>query len=257
MRTATSPSLDRPARDRLAAAVRGGLSREVSLTELWAAADAAAHPPKGAADDDTVELVGWRIIELLEDVELSTEIPPVRDWLHRDEAGALRRLLLVLESDGRLIERVRRRIWSSRQILAAFGLALSVILLARSGWGWDVLPALLPGFLLSVLLHLAFAEVPFHFPSEPVPPSGPYGPTGPFASFEELAAVHHSITDPSRRAIPPAVGGRARRSHSPRRPPVKIGGIDHLPGWFIGSPLALLVQCLPEAEWETSVRLPA
>ena len=234
---------DRPARDRLAAAVRGFLAGD-----LWAFAfDEAIWEIRGGSADQTVQAVGDRLWHHYDDC---TDHPAA---LCREEWDYFQRLLLILESDAHLTETNVRR-WSATQAVAAFGLILTILCgwgtFVESGFEWPLLAAFVPGFVLSAAVHLVNREARRRGAAAG-PPDPLYGVVAPFASVAELAEVHRAAAFRKRR-FPPEVGERRIRARASEG----LLWVQTAWGWFVGTPLVLLWQCLPATDTTASVRLP-
>ncbi|MFH5804526.1 hypothetical protein [Alienimonas sp. DA493] len=238
-----SAAVDRPARDRLAAAVRAFLDGE-----LWAFAfDETIWEIRDATDDPTVQAVCDRLWYHYDDCDDHAAA------LSREEWNYFQRLLLILESDAHLIE-TRRRIWSPTQCLAALGVAITAAcvwgVVAEQGWGTLALAGFLPGYLLSVAIYFVNREAATRLMNarETAAPI-PYGAIAPFDSVAELADVHRATPRFRKRRFPPEVGERRIRARSS----AALIQFQMAISWFFGTPFVLLSQLFPAEDTASHV----
>ena len=243
---ASAPTIDRPARERLAADLRRFLAGECDLFNI-----SSADPPRSA--DSAVREVRWQILGLLDG-----NVCVVAD-VDRELWDALQRVLLVLDSDARLVHaRTRRRSWT--QAAAAGGLVLTAGSIGTAlflfGLHWALLAAFAPGTLFAWAVHRLNLNVRQRINARerrrtlPMP----YGPIWPFATFAELETTLRSVPDFRKRRFAPRPDG----------PELDDGRADRFwngclltissPWLLVVSPLVLLWQCFPATETRTSVR---
>ena len=247
MTTAPAPIVDRPARDRLAADLRRFLAGECDLFNM-----SSADPSRSA--DSAVREVRWQMLGLLdENVCVSAD-------LNRDAWNSVQRILLVLDSDARLIKtRTRHRSWT--QAAAAVGLVLTAGSIGTAlflfGPSWGLFAAFAPGALFAWAVHRLNLNIRQRINARgrrrtlPMP----YGPIWPFATFAELETTLRSVLDFRKRRFVPRSDG----------PEPDDGRADRLwngclltissPWLLVVTPLILLWQCFPATETRTSVRL--
>ena len=240
------PAVDRPARDRLA-----DLTRRFLDGELWAFAyDEAVHEVWDETDDPTVERVAALVWYHYDDC---TDHPAA---LSREQWDYFQRLLLILESDGRLEETTRRR-WRTSQAVAAAGLAVTAVvgwgIFEAVGFGEGLLVACVPGFAASVAAYALNRN-----------------------ADRRLHESRRVALDPLRERRPVRFGWKTWRRSGTRRRGFGNGGNPREVGerrirgaasellswvhvscsWFVAAPLVLLAQTLPHTETRHGVRLP-
>jgi hypothetical protein len=242
MMSVASQSIDRPARERLAAAMRGFLDGELRAFAF----DDAIFAIRDDSDDVTVQSVALRLWSHYDDFEDHAAA------LTREEWDYFQRLLLILESDAHLIE-TRRRVWSPIQCVAAFGAAATAAcvwgVVAEQGWGVAVLAGFFPGYLISVGVFIANRERASQRLAASSADLAPYGRIEPFGSVSELADVHRATPRFRKRRFPPEVGERRIRERSSEAFLLVQWAI----GTFLWTPVVLLCQSLPTTDEETHV----
>jgi len=228
------PQIDRAARVRLARVIR--LFTDETITAF--AFDEEIHAIRAATADKTVRFIVDQLWFHYDDVQdhLAT--------LSKSEWDYFQRLLLILESQA-VIERVHRRRWTARQIVAALAFAGFAAWAWRSGLGWHLLGLAIPFGPISLLLASWRKRADRRDPRELH--------RAPFASFAELRAVRESAPQFAKQRYP----GRevVREIHSPLVSALAHGNAVAL--WSLASPVILLCQALPEKETQIRVHCPS
>jgi hypothetical protein len=163
----------------------------------------------------------------------------------KEEGDFFQRLLLILKSDADLVEETGKRTWTARQAVAVACLMVFVIVVAKTGWGYHLFLATLPLGGVSVLLKLwqSSAEGPrLHQQTALLP----------FGSASELLSVRRKFRGFVKSRYPLRLESRQIRG------PVSatFNWLHFVVVWLLFSPLALVVQALPEGEQHWKVASP-
>jgi hypothetical protein len=147
------------------------------------------------------------------------------------------RLLLILKSDAEIIEETGGRKWGARQVVAVVCLAVFAVVVAMTGWGSHLFLATIPLGGVSVLLKLwrsSLDEVQLRQQT----------PLIPFSSLSELRSTRKKIHGFVKTRYPTRLGPRQIRG------PVSeaLNWLHFVVVWLLFSPVALLIQALPERE---------
>jgi hypothetical protein len=166
----------------------------------------------------------------------------------KEEWDFFQRLLLILKSDADIVEETGRRIWTARQAVALVCLVVFVVVAAKTGWGSHLFLATVPLGCVSVLLklwHSSLEEAQLR----------QQAPLAPFGSLAEVRSVRRKVQGFVKSRYPTQLGSRKIRG------PVSdaFNWLHFVVVWLLFSPVALLIQALPEREvrWKVLRRPPA
>ena len=220
--------VDRENRDRLAEAINRYLDEEITAFEF----DEQISDIASDSNDRTVERIAHLLWEHYDDIEDHKVV------LSKEEWDYFQRLLLLLRSDAHL--RVKTRgVWTSRQRLAAFGIAIFGFFLLELGWGWQLTWVTIPLGLGSMLLSF------WRNRSTPRP-SKRWVALTPFVSVAQMLAIRRRVSDFSKRQYPPHLKHRRIRTLAMEW----LQDLHRWACWLVFSPLVLLWQAFPEEEVE-------
>jgi hypothetical protein len=224
--------IDRQSRNRLVAAITRYMNEEI----MAFAFDDEIHQIIYATKDSTVDYVVTSLWYHYDDCKDHLA------GLSKEEWDYFQRLILLLESNSE-IERVSRRRWSVRQIVAAVALLCFGLCVMRLGIGWHLLAVAVLFGPISVLLSHWRNRSDMTQTQEQLS-------LLPFSSFAELRAVRKTVAGFSKRQYPSHA--RIRNVHGPLA--TMAAWMNLLILWSIGSPLVLLFHALPEKETTTRIR---
>jgi hypothetical protein len=187
--------------------------------------------------DETVK----RVVDLLwchyDDLEDHKVVASKEEW------DFFQRLLLILKSDADLVEETGKRLWTARQALAVACLTVFGVVVAKTGWGYHLFCVTVPLGGVSVLLKL------WHSGLEE-PRLRQQAPLIPFGSVSELRSLRRKVRGFVKSRYPTRLGSRQIRG------PVgdAFNWLHFVVVWLLFSPVALLIQALPEREqrWKVS-----
>jgi hypothetical protein len=205
------------------------------------------------------DLTAFKLDDALSDITARTKDETVKQvadllWYHYDdledhkvvaskaEWDFFQRLLLILKSDGDLVEETGKRKWTARQAVAALCLAVFLVALAKTDWGSHLFLATVPLGGVSVLLKLwqsSLEEAQLR----------KQAPLVPFGSMPEMRSVRRKVQGFVKSRYPNRLGSRQIRG------PVSeaFNWLHFVVVWLLFSPVALLVQALPEREMRWKV----
>lgn len=228
----SSTKIDRQARSRLA----NTISRYMDGALTAFAFDDEIHEIGSQTADDTVDFVVNGLWFHYDDCKDHLA------GLSKSEWDYFQRLILLLESDA-VIERVRQRHWSLRQVVAGVGLIGFGLCVWRFGIGWHLFGFALLFGPISILLSY------WRNRSERRQDEARLL-LAPFLSFSELRSVRKTVSGFSKRRYPS--GAKIRAVHS--RLMTTVVWFQTAVLWSFISPLILLFQTLPEKEVQTRIR---
>jgi hypothetical protein len=159
--------------------------------------------------------------------------------LSKEEWDYFQRLILLLQSDSE-IESHRK--WSVRQLVAGIAILGFGLCVVQLGLGWHLVAVAIVLGPVSMLISYWKR----HAMPEPTPQQVALIP---YSSFAELRAVRRRVVGFSKRQYPRHA--TLRNVHGPLATAMAWMNMYIL--WFIGSPLVLLFQTLPEKE--TTIRI--
>jgi len=224
--------IDRQSRNRLVAAITRYMNEEV----MAFAFDDEIHQICDASDDATVRFVVTSLWYHYDDCKDHLA------GLSKEEWDYFHRLILVLESNSE-IERVFRRRWSVRQLIAGMALVCFGLCVVWLGFGWHLFGVALVFGPVSILL------AHWRSRSNTTPTKQALGLI-PFSSFSELRAVRKAVAGFSKRKYPSHA--KIRKVHSPLV--IAAAWTNSIVLWSFISPLVLLFQAMPEKEATTRIR---
>ncbi len=189
----------------------------------------------GATKDETVHHVREMLWYYYDDCRDHKVVLAKGAWNY------FQRLLLLLKSDAS-VRVQRRRVWSWRQAAAAVLLAGFAMIVKSVGWGEHLFVYSVPFGILSILLSLSRRHVPDEDDKFLLT-------LVPFASLAELFTVHRSVPSFVKRPCPRSLPERRIRS---------VGmeaalQFQFCAIWAVFSPIALLLQLLPDVEARVNV----
>jgi hypothetical protein len=189
--------------------------------------------------DETVKRVADLLWYHYDDLEDHKVVASKEEW------DFFQRLLLILKSDADLVEETGKRTWTARQALAAACLAVFGVVVAKTGWGYHLFLATVPLGGVSVLLKL------WHSGLEE-PRLRQQAPLIPFGSVSELRSMRRKVHGFVKSRYPTQLGSRTIRG------PVSeaFNWLHFIVVWLLFSPVALLIQALPEREQRWKVASP-
>jgi hypothetical protein len=185
--------------------------------------------------DETVKHVAKLLWYHYDDVQDHQVVASKEEW------DFFQRLLLILKSDTDLVEETGKRKWAARQALAVACLAVFVVLVAKTGWGYHLFWATVPLGGVSMLLklwHSGLEETQLRQQT----------PLFPFGSVSELRSLRRKVRGFVKSRYPLRLGSRRIRG------PVSVAfnWLFSVVVWLLFSPVALLSQALPgrEKRWK-------
>ncbi len=214
-------------RDALVAVINRYLSDDLTAFRL----DDALSDLSARTKDQTVKHVADLFWYHYDDIEDHKVIASKEEW------DFFQRLLLILKSDADIVEETGERKWTARQAVAAACLAVFAVVLAKTGWGSHLFLATVPLGGVSVLLKLwqsSLEETQLRQQARLVP----------FGSMSEMRSVRRKVQGFVKSRYPTRLGSRQIRG------PVSeaFNWLHFAVVWLLFSPVALLVQALPERE---------
>ena len=224
--------IDRQNRSRLVAVITRYMNEEV----MAFAFDNEIFQICNASDDATVRFVVTSLWFHYDDCKDHLA------GLSKEEWDYFQRLILLLESNSE-IERVVRRRWSLRQIIAVVALLGFGLCVVWLGFGWHLFGVALAFGPVSILLARWRSYSDMKQTKEQLG-------LLPFSSFAELRATRKTTVGFSKRKYPSHV--ETRKVHG--RLMVAAAWMNGMVLWSFVSPLILLFQTLPEKETTTRIR---
>ncbi len=208
------------------------------------------------------DLTAFKFDESLSDISARTKDQTVKHvadllWYHYDdiedhkviaskeEWDFFQRLLLILKSDADIVEETGERKWTARQAVAAVCLAVFAVIFAETGWGSHLFLATVPLGGVSVLLKLWHSRIEEAQWRQ-------RAPLVPFGSWSEMRSLRRKVRGFVKSRYPVWLGSRQLRG------PVSeaLNWLHFVVAWLLFSPVALLVQALPEREQRWKVAGP-
>ena len=186
--------------------------------------------------DTVVESVARDLWFFYDDIKDHKVVASKQDWDY------FNRVLLLLESNAEIEEVSDGLRWRSSQIVAGVCFLLVLFLSAWIGWP-RVLEVTVPFGIVSMCIW---------FLSRRKRREGTDESLYPFPSFGSLRAVRRSVLSFSKSAIP--INASRRRIRNPIANwllRVPFGAM-----WLVFSPIALLIQALPQKTWHTRLKTP-
>ncbi|MHC1767374.1 MAG: hypothetical protein AB9869_24370 [Verrucomicrobiia bacterium] len=199
-------------------------------------------------------LTSFKFDDALSDISVRTKDETVKHvanlfWYHYDdiedhkvvaskgEWDFFQRLLLILKSEANIVEETGKRIWTARQAVAVVCLVLFAVVVAKTGWGSHLYVATVPLGCVSVLLKLLRSNVEEAQLRQQTP-------VLPFGSVAEIRSVRRKVHGFVKSRYPTQLGTRQIRG------PVSeaFNWLHFVVVWLLFSPVALLIQALPERE---------
>jgi hypothetical protein len=223
--------LNREDRDKVVALINQYLREDIGAFEF----DEQLEQIGDETEDKTVQFVVWRLYWYYDDFVDHKVVASKGDW------DSIERLRLLLESDGKVKEIVHRS-WSVRQLVAALGLLLLALAIARSGLGFHLVP-------LWVVLGGVSGLLDYWHTQAGERRREPRVASQPFGSIAELLGVRRRVGRFSKKKYPPHVGRRKIRSAS-------VDRAFNFLAWVVWAPLILLVQSMPDRDCEYRVVTP-
>lgn len=231
-------NVDRRNRDRLVDAIRQYLVENATAfefdDEIQKISDECDDPDD--SDDPTVAHVAralWFYYDDLKDHKVT---------LSKEEWDYFQRLILLLQSDAHIVIQICKR-WSVTQLVAGVAFLAFAVCAAQLGIGYHLFAVAIPFGLVSIGLFRLQERLRWRNPaSEQIA-------MVPFSRVSEIRAVRRRVPDFSKWKYPASLATRRIRS------PVENFAIL-LPWyavWLMMSPLALLVQMMPETVAQTHV----
>ncbi|MEI7940367.1 MAG: hypothetical protein WCK27_27105 [Verrucomicrobiota bacterium] len=214
-------------RDALVAVINRYLSDDLTAFRL----DDALSDLSARTKDQTVKHVADLFWYHYDDIEDHKVIASKEEW------DFFQRLLLILKSDADIVEETGGRKWTARQAVAAACLAVFAVVLAKTGWGSHLFLATVPLGGVSVLLKLwqsSLEETQLRQQVRLVP----------FGSMSEMRSVRRKVQGFVKSRYPTRLG--SRQIHGPVSE--AFNWLHFAVVWLLFSPVALLVQALPERE---------
>jgi len=202
--------------------------------------DDALSEASGATDDSTAREVALALWFHYDDCKDHKIVASKEVWDY------FNRLLLLLESDGEMETTKSWREWHACQAVAALLFLCFTAIAIRVGIGAHLFVYALPFGPPSMLL----AWLNSRRRRKAVSPKG--GALTPFPSFGSLLAVRRRIGGFVRRRYPETIVGRRVRD------PIieKLIWVPWSITWCIFSPVALILQMLPERDIDTRIKMP-
>jgi hypothetical protein len=208
------------------------------------------------------KITAFEFDDALKELDQHTQDETVHDlttalWFHYDDCkdhkivatkeqwDYFHRILLVLESGGRLECGPRRYAWSVRQLIAALVLVFFVGAAFRLDW-WEYLVIVsMPFGLVSMLLSFWNSKASRK-------PTEKEMALTPFLSISELLSCRRKVMGFSKKPYPFRLESRKVRD-SIAEIMMWVPGIMM---WLMFAPLVLLFQTMPDIDEKTSVRMP-
>ncbi len=219
--------LNRADRDALACTIRQYLNDEITAFDL----DDKLWDIRQKTKDETVDDVAAAFWYHYDDLKDHNVVASKQEWDY------FQRLLLVLESDAKIVTKRTRR-WSVRQFLAAVALAGFCAAAAYLGWGEHLLIVAVPFGVVSMLLSFWSRRAAR---SAPQPDLIAY----PFSSVSAILHALRKCPGFRKQRYPKRLRGRSIRGRLART----AAWIPALAMWLLLAPAVLFFQMLPDSDW--------
>lgn len=222
--------VDRTSRDRLSDVMRSFMDDQITAFAL----DEKLSEIGGTTEDKTVQAVVRDLWFYYDDCKDHYIVASKKEWAY------FNRLLLLLASDAEIAATRVRRSWRSSQFVAAISLALFLCLAVRQGWGPDLLAWACPFGVVSMVLAWADRR------RRRRAAAAAGVALRPFPSFSVLRSVRREVGDFVKIRRPNELAGRTVRGR------IEAGflWVIWIPLWLVFSPVVLLIQMLPEKQFE-------
>jgi hypothetical protein len=214
-------------RDSLIEVINRYLSEELTAFKL----DRVLSEIGARSKDETVK----QVVDLFwchyDDIEDHKVVASKEEWDY------FQRLLLILKSDAEIVQETGQRKWTPRQAVAAVCLALFVLAVAKTGFGYHLLVVTIPLGVVSMLLsHWRSRDEARRLHDQTA--------LMPFGSVSELLSLRRKVRNFVKARYPARLGSRQIRG------PVSAAAMWLHFGvvWLILSPVALTFQMMPEPE---------
>jgi hypothetical protein len=214
-------------RDSLVEVINRYLSEEITAFKL----DEAISEIGARTKDETVKAVVDLFWYHYDDVEDHKVVASKEEWDY------FQRLLLILKSDAEIVAETEKRRWTARQVVAAVCLASFGLAVVKTGFGCHLLFVTIPLGLVSMLVAHWRSSVEARRLHEQTA-------LMPFGSVSELLSLRRKVNNFVKARYPARLGSRQIRS------PVTsaLMWLHFGVVWLIFSPVALVLQVLPEPE---------
>ncbi len=220
-------------RDALVEVINRYLADDLTAVKL----DEALSDLSARTKDQTVKHVADLLWCHYDDIEDHKVVASKEEW------DFFQRLLLILKSDADIVEETGERNWTARQAVAAACLVVFAVVVVKTGWGSHLFLATVPLGVVSVLLklwHSSLEETRFRRQA----------PLMPFGSVSEIRSLRRKVSGFVKSRYPTRLASRKIRG------PVSeaFNWLHFVVVWLLFSPVALLIQALPEREhrWKVS-----
>jgi hypothetical protein len=222
-------------RDSVVEVINRYLSEEIAAFKL----DEALSEIAAKTKDETVKQVVALFWYHYDDVQDHKVVATKEEWDY------FQRLLLVLKSDADIVVETGKRKWTPRQAVAAICLALFGFAVAKTGWGYHLLVVTMPLGVVSMLLYHWRSRVETRRLRDQTA-------LMPFGSVSQLLSLRREVRNFAKARYPARLGSRQIRS------PVTSAFMWFHSGvaWLMFSPVALIVQMLPERSQQWKVAGP-
>ncbi|MGE0481702.1 MAG: hypothetical protein AB7Q17_14650 [Phycisphaerae bacterium] len=226
--------IDRDARDCLATLIESYLDEQIAAFEF----DEKIQDVAGKSDDEAVRHIAQALWFYYDDCKDHTVVLSKQQWDY------FQRLVLLLRSDAEF-QVDRLRIWSWRHAVAAIGLAGFVFAAARLGFGGHL-------FIVAMLFGLLSMLIAWSRPNPSKVHPDEWMRLSPFGSFMDMLAVRRRVASFHKRRYPHELAGKRIRSPLMDR----AIWLQSYCLWLLFSPVALLIQSLPDCEERTRALAP-
>lgn len=189
--------------------------------------------------DETVKRVANLLWYHYDDIKDHKVVASKEEW------DFFQRLLLVLKSDEAIVSETGKRIWTARQAVALVCLLVFAVVVVKTGWGSHLYLATIPLGCVSVLLKLwnsSLEEAQLRQQT----------PLVPFGSVAEMRSVRRKVQGFVKSHYPTQLGTRRVRG----RVDEAFNWLHFVVVWLLFSPVALLIQALPERQVRWKVAAP-
>jgi hypothetical protein len=222
-------------RDALVEAINRYLCEETTAFEL----DKVISEIGARTKDQTVKHVVALFWYHYDDVDDHKIVAAKEEW------DFFHRLLLILKSDADIVAEPGKRMWTLRQAASAVCLALFGLVIVETGFGRHLYCATVPLGIISMLLaHWRSCDEGHRFQEQAA--------LMPFNSVSALLSLRRKVRNFVKVRYPIRLGSRQIRSPmSAAAMWLHFGAV-----WLLFSPMALILQLLPESEHRWKVTNP-